>query len=278
MSLSGAEPERGSLARARTRLVWAADNVRERAPRHIKRFISHPTWAIEQARHWWYRRQDEHHPFPPEAWRPYLADRVAAIGAVTRSSEDECRAALANLFVPEYDPDVPLASWSASQELMAVVGAVVRLLTPAVVIETGVARGFTSAVILATMRESGTGRLHSIELPPPQVEAGMFVGKAVPQELRDRWSLHLGPSRRILPGLLRQLAPIDVFLHDADHTYLAQRHEYQTVWPALRSGGVLLSDDVGNPAFVEFAAQVGGRAYLVDQPGKDSPVGLLRKP
>lgn len=272
-----AEPESGSLPRARTRLLWAAKNVQERAPRHVRRFLQHPTWSIEQVRHWWYRAQDDRHPFPPDAWRPYLAGRVEAISAVTNIDEADCRAALSDLFVPAYDPDVPLASWSASQELMALVGAVVRLLKPDVVIETGVARGFTSAVILATMRENGRGQLHSIELPPPQVQPGEFVGKAVAQDLRERWSLHLGPSRGILPKLLQRLAPIDIFLHDADHTYLAQRHEYRTAWPALRSGGLLLSDDVGNPAFVEFAKEVNGRAFLVEQPGKDFPVGLLRK-
>ena len=81
----------------------------------------------------------------------------------------------------------------------------------------------------------------------------------------------------MLGPLVARVAPLDVFLHDALHTYSSQLREYRTAWPHLRAGGVLISDDVGNPAFVEFAAEVGARPYLVTGPSRESAVGLLRK-
>ncbi len=92
-----------------------------------------------------------------------------------------------------------------------------------------------------------------------------------------RWTLHVGPSRTLLPGLARKLAPIDLFLHDSDHSYVAQYEEYRQAWPHLAGGACLISDDVSNPAFAEFAAHVGERPYLIAPPGHDAAVGLLVK-
>jgi predicted O-methyltransferase YrrM len=44
-------------------------------------------------------------------------------------------------------------------------------------------------------------------------------------------------------------------MHDSEHSYECMRFEFERAWPALRPGGVLVSDDVNsNDAFFEFAA------------------------
>jgi hypothetical protein len=103
------------------------------------------------------------------------------------------------------------------------------------------------------------------------------VGGLVPDKLKHRWTLELGPSRKVLPALVSRVAPLDIFLHDAEHSYRSQWEEYATAWPHLRRAGVVLSDDVANPALIEFAAQVGAGPYLVGDPNATSAVGLLRK-
>jgi hypothetical protein len=40
----------------------------------------------------------------------------------------------------------------------------------------------------------------------------------------------------------------------------------------------LISDDVNNPAFLEFAREVEARPHLVAGPSRSDAVGLLRKP
>jgi hypothetical protein len=76
---------------------------------------------------------------------------------------------------------------------------------------------------------------------------------------------------------VRELSAVDIFLHDADHTYRSQIEEYRTVWPALREGGLLISDDVWNTALVDFAAEVGERPLLIKRWDDHDAVGLLRK-
>jgi hypothetical protein len=93
---------------------------------------------------------------------------------------------------------------------------VVRHLKPVVhVVETGVARGFTSRMILEAIERNGVGHLWSIDLPPPSFpEMHNQIGGAVTNDLRHHWSYIKGSSRRHLPRLLAELGHIDFFIHD----------------------------------------------------------------
>jgi predicted O-methyltransferase YrrM len=131
--------------------------------------------------------------------------------------------------------------------------AIVRTLRPAIVLETGVAHGVTSAYILAALDVNGDGALHSIDLPPHDTGAEASVGVLVAPELRRRWHLHRGMSRRLLAPLLRELGTIDVFVHDSLHTYRNMRMEFAEAVSHLRQGGAIIADDIeGNAAFLEL--------------------------
>jgi predicted O-methyltransferase YrrM len=149
------------------------------------------------------------------------------------------------------DPFAP--RWAADSLLARCCYLSCRLLEPSVVIETGVAYGVSSAFILRALEENGRGVLHSVDLPPLRREYERFWGIAVDKELRGRWNLHRGSSRRVLPALLGQTGAVDLFLHDSLHTYRNMRREFEAVWPRLRTGGVILADDVErNRAFDEL--------------------------
>ncbi len=143
--------------------------------------------------------------------------------------------------------------WAADSLLARCCYLLCRLIQPSVVVETGVAYGVSSAFILMALEENGRGTLHSVDLPPLRREAERFWGIAVPEELRGRWRLYRGASGRVLPRLLRETGPVDLFVHDSLHTLRNMRREFETVWPYLRTGGALLADDVErNRAFGEL--------------------------
>jgi hypothetical protein len=66
------------------------------------------------------------------------------------------------------------------------------------------------------------------------------IGAAVAERSPDRWSLIAGSSRRRLPTLLSRIAPIDLFIHDSDHTRYNMLLEMNKAWRALRPGGALV--------------------------------------
>jgi len=150
-----------------------------------------------------------------------------------------------------------------------------RIKKPAIVLETGVASGRSSNVILEALATNGVGELYSIDLPkyfdgaiPHQVASGEkdghleyegFIsshktpGWLVPQALRSRWHLLLGDSKILLPDTLDKLGAIDIFFHDSDHSYNMMTFEYGIAWPQVVAGGFLLSDDIKwNNAFHDF--------------------------
>jgi predicted O-methyltransferase YrrM len=160
--------------------------------------------------------------------------------------------------------NLPYLGWTSASEVLYVV---VRALRPTTVIETGVAAGLSSACILAALEKNGHGSLHSIDLPNAEREylpglgvtpsallpEGKAPGFLVPSTLRSRWTLHIGDTRKELPRLIRDLPDVDLFLHDSEHTYQAMTFEYETVWPHVSPGGLILSDEVSwNDAFPNF--------------------------
>jgi len=142
----------------------------------------------------------------------------------------------------------------------------VRLLKPEVVVETGVAAGISSCFILQAEEDNRTGRLYSIDLHSPghRLEDGLTYhmpqgrqsGWVIPDNLKYRLHLILGDARETLPPLLDQLSSIDIFLHDSLHTFKHQKWEYETAYPFVNKGGLLLSHDIGK-AFLEFCGKHG---------------------
>lgn len=170
--------------------------------------------------------------------------------------------------------------------------ALVRCMNPDTVIETGVAQGMSTLMILQAMEANSNGELHSIDLPKyasDQVEyrdgdfpiegfdsavipKGKEPGWLVPDSVRDRWTLHEGRSTDLLLGVLDQTEPVDLFIHDSEHSYQTILWEISVTWPFVRENGVVWVDDVSwNTAFDDFARGVDSPSYKTER------FGLIQK-
>ncbi len=168
---------------------------------------------------------------------------------------------------------------------------IVRTLRPESVVETGTWVGWSSRAILAAMWENGRGHLVSIDLPTigsgritqdgrwddTHVQNSGETGREVPEYLRGRWTLELGPSSALLPKAVSG-GPIDMFFHDSDHTRENMRWEFETAWPALKPGGLLYSDDVNlNDSFDAFARSTSRRPMTFKVERKGGRTGGIQK-
>lgn len=156
---------------------------------------------------------------------------------------------------------------------------VCRLRSPNVVLETGVAYGVTSAFTLQAMVVNRKGRLFSIDFPPLGRNADQSVGAFIPTELKDRWRLYRGPTKRVLPDLLSRIGQVDVFVHDSLHTYRNMTFEFTSVWPSLSSSAAVIADDIElNDAFSDFATKVKPVfSAVVREENKNAMFGILTK-
>jgi hypothetical protein len=148
----------------------------------------------------------------------------------------------------------------------------VRALRPEFIVETGVAAGISTAFLGAALMENGQGSLYSIDLPVNGrkvlhcADGGRYtwlahgVGWAIPKVVREglanRHHLILRDVRHALPDLLEQIPFIDIFFHDDLHTPDHMLWEYSFVWPHIRPGGILVSDD-SNFGWIQFCRRLG---------------------
>ncbi|MFD1320933.1 class I SAM-dependent methyltransferase [Micromonospora sonneratiae] len=135
--------------------------------------------------------------------------------------------------------------------------AIVRATRPAHVVETGVDKGLGTCVLASALlrnaAEGTPGRLTSLDINP---EAG-YLARAEP------WAsvvdLVVGDSIASIAELDR---PVDIFLHDSDHSVTHERREFEAVEAKLSPDALLLTDNVTITNVLAEHAERTGRRFL----------------
>ena len=110
--------------------------------------------------------------------------------------------------------------------------ALVRVLKPMVIVETGTEKGLGSVVLAEALLKNGRGQLFTIDMEPT---AGLLIG--------DRYK---GVMNQIFGDSLQALATfdrIDLFIHDSDHSAEHEAREFEIIETKLSKQGVVLSDN-----------------------------------
>ncbi|SCL34633.1 Methyltransferase domain-containing protein [Micromonospora pallida] len=135
--------------------------------------------------------------------------------------------------------------------------AIVRARRPEHVVETGADKGLGSCVLAAALlrnaAEGHPGRVTSLDINP---EAGYLARTAPWSDVVD---LVIGDSIAAIEALDR---PVDLFLHDSDHSRTHERREFDAVEPKLAPGAMLLTDNVTVTNVLADHAERTGRRFL----------------
>jgi len=110
--------------------------------------------------------------------------------------------------------------------------ALVRVLKPLVIVETGTEKGLGSVVLAEALLKNGQGQLFTIDMEPT---AGLMIG--------DRYT---GIISQIFGNSLQALATfdyVDLFIHDSDHSAEHEAREFEIIETKLSKQGVVLSDN-----------------------------------
>jgi hypothetical protein len=126
----------------------------------------------------------------------------------------------------------------------------VRTKRPEVVLETGVAAGWSSRAILEALEANGQGRLHSSDFPYFRLNSPeRFIGCVVPDDLRSHWILDTRGDRKALPHFLASVDRVDLFHYDSDKSSNGRAFAMSLVWDRLAEDGVVLMDDIQDNVF-----------------------------
>jgi predicted O-methyltransferase YrrM len=151
-----------------------------------------------------------------------------------------------------------------------------RHLRPAVVFETGVAAGFTSAAALHAIDRNGTGTLYSSDLPYlGSAEAREEVGRVVEPRLRAGWRLALDGDRANFGELLPTIDRIDLVHYDSDKSIAGRRWALDTLGPKLAPDAVIVMDDIADNTFFRDWVATDPRPSHVFHRGDSYYVGLV---
>jgi hypothetical protein len=208
--------------------------------------------TIGRAELWWYRPGHGKSPLSRNAgWEPEFHAALGAPWPCPSAADfedlwDTISSEISDAGVG-HDADVALAR--------AVRCAVIHTRATTVV-ETGVARGVTSRVILEALAPLD-GQLWSVDLPPVTEGWHDQSRAAVPARLRSNWHFVQGSSWRRLRGTLAAADRPAVFVQDSLHTPRTVRWECGMAWNALVPDGVLLVDDEDlGIGFADFLREV----------------------
>ena len=148
-------------------------------------------------------------------------------------------------------------TFNADITFAILVYAFARTLRPKVVLECGVGYGISSALILLALDQTGIGSLQSLDLPALADPEGVYTGAVVPKILRNRWQLRYGSSRKLLPGVLREIDEVGLFISDSANVFTLQKYEYEIVFPKLAHHGVMIFNNISArfQAFLESTSK-----------------------
>jgi hypothetical protein len=145
-------------------------------------------------------------------------------------------------------------SYVVGDETSFLLYSLVRCLRPRTVLETGVADGRSSFIVLQALANNRAGVLYSVDVSSD-------VGVLVSDDSGDRWHLKLlgRDARRHLHAIVNDMPEPEIFIHDSDHSYLWQLFEYRVALGKMQGKmGLICSDDVDKSfAFLDFCRWLG---------------------
>jgi hypothetical protein len=145
-------------------------------------------------------------------------------------------------------------NWNSEGQLRIALYLLVRILKPALVVETGTANGSSAAAVCAGMSANNFGALVTVDIKDSKA-------KLVAEDHRS--FLHLRKIdgsekelREICEAAVTKWSGVKLFLHDSDHSYFGQYSDYKIA--ADLSFDLILSDDIdASLAFADFAGKNG---------------------
>ena len=162
--------------------------------------------------------------------------------------------------------------WDGGKNLFVFLYTYVRAIKPKLIVETGVANGIsTNAIMKALIANQESGTLYSFDTLSRTKQSYSGSGNWNFVHLKKPYSVNLFNT-------IKNLEPIDLWLHDSNHGYPWQKTEYAMALSKLSEHGALVSDDIdASVAWRQFAAKRLKESYILNDSKKFIGIGFKYK-
>ena len=118
---------------------------------------------------------------------------------------------------------------------------------PFVVLETGVASGFSTNAILTALKNLQFGQLYSSDLPYPNTEGSKeAIGILVEEENKKNWTLCIDGDEKCLKKINDNIKRIDIFHYDSDKSYESRKFAWDILKSKFEKNTIIIYDDIHN--------------------------------
>lgn len=141
----------------------------------------------------------------------------------------------------------------------------VRHRRPKVVVETGVAAGFSSYAVLNALDKNEHGNLYSSDFPYFRIPSPeKYVGILVPEHLRHRWFLYIKGDEANFPLIMRGINHIDILHYDSDKSYSGRSYALSKLINLIDNNTLIIFDDIqDNSHFFDLVSKVDKKNWKV---------------
>ena len=126
----------------------------------------------------------------------------------------------------------------------------IRKFKPKIVVETGVAAGWSSLSILRALNKNGIGKLYSSDFPYFRLKnPENYVGFLANNEINYKdWSLDIRGDEIALKSISSMIPDnsINIFHYDSDKSYSGRLNAYNTIKSKLSDNAIIIYDDIQN--------------------------------
>jgi len=164
------------------------------------------------------------------------------------------------------------SEYDIGYELAFLTYSLIRIFHPKLVVETGVAAGRSSSLILSALKANNYGTLQSFDITEK-------VGELIPNELLYLWKLKVLKGLSLKNKFRNEISKISndfIFLHDSNHDLEWQKFELFTCISSRKCKFFLIDD--ASPALVDFLKDYfnANNIFLIQEERKISAFGYLK--
>jgi predicted O-methyltransferase YrrM len=124
----------------------------------------------------------------------------------------------------------------------------VRKIKPNIVVETGVAAGWSSLAILRALKKNGKGKLYSSDFPYFRLESPtQYIGYLAKNEINKiDWFLDIRGDDLAIPEILKRIGNnnIDLIHYDSDKSYSGRNTVFKNLFPKINNKTIIIFDDI----------------------------------
>ncbi len=125
-----------------------------------------------------------------------------------------------------------------------------RYSKPEIILETGVAAGFSSYAFLKSIYKNNYGTLYSSDFPYfrlPKPEK--YIGIVVPEEFKSHWNLFIEGDQYNIELIKKKINKVDLIHYDSDKSYNGRKNFTKSIEKLMHDQTLFLMDDLHNNEF-----------------------------